>query len=304
MMRLAWFAAALWCAANIAAACLPAGAGIARPLGGGWLYEDGIIYHVPHYMATPQMHAIRRDVQCCGPLSYANGPVLQSPRVYLILWGYRSTGDPDGVARILREFLGAVGSTPWLNTVTQYYGQGQQYIQNPSGMLAGVWDDERNRIPRSPTAGQLAFETQRGVNHFGYDANGSYVVATAHNHNESGFGTQWCGWHSWTFAAGKLVAFTNQPYGPDISTCGTNWIQPGPPDEPAVDEGVTIVEGHEFAESITDPHPNTGWTNATYGEIGDECAWNDIDVTAIGPYQFTTQPLFSNASDSCVEHFP
>ncbi len=56
--------------------------------------------------------------------------------------------------------------------------------------------------------------------------------------------------------------------------CGANFISP-PKDESGADEGVTIVEGHEYAESVTDPNPPSGWYNNSYGEIGDICAWTE-----------------------------
>ena len=38
-----------------------------------------------------------------------------------------------------------------------------------------------------------------------------------------------------------------------------------------------MVAGHEYAESITDPFPDSGWydsnDNVSGGEIGDKCAW-------------------------------
>jgi hypothetical protein len=37
----------------------------------------------------------------------------------------------------------------------------------------------------------------------------------------------------------------------------------------STDEGVTIVEGHEEGESITDPNPPSGWYKGGYGEIPD-----------------------------------
>ncbi len=36
---------------------------------------------------------------------------------------------------------------------------------------------------------------------------------------------------------------------------------------------MTIVEGHEYAETITDQFPAGGWTDSTGAEDGDKCAW-------------------------------
>jgi hypothetical protein len=36
---------------------------------------------------------------------------------------------------------------------------------------------------------------------------------------------------------------------------------------------VSIVEGHEYAETITDQNPPGGWTDSRGAENGDKCAW-------------------------------
>jgi serine protease len=67
---------------------------------------------------------------------------------------------------------------------------------------------------------------------------------------------------------------------------------------------VTIVEGHEYAESVTDPIPGAGWYNSQGGEIGDLCAWQNIQNDPYHKKSYSAQPLFSNASQSCVHTYP
>jgi len=86
------------------------------------------------------------------------------------------------------------------------------------------------------------------------------------------------------------------------SSCGANFISP-PNDETGADEGYTIVLGHEYNESVTDPNPPSGWYNNSFGEIGDECAWTDITNDPFGKKSFTDQPLWSNATNSCVHSY-
>ncbi len=155
--------------------------------------------------------------------------------------------------------------------------------------------------PASPTDAQVAQESLNGVAKFGYNNNASYVVATPHGHNSEGFGTQFCAYHSSVEYESQLVSYTNLPYMPDAGqACGANYLQ-APKDESSVDEGVTIVEGHEYGESITDPNPGTGWYNFTAGEIGDACAWMDIQNDTFGKKSYTMQPMYSNATESCVQ---
>ncbi len=54
------------------------------------------------------------------------------------------------------------------------------------------------------------------------------------------------------------------------SSCGANFVNPGAAG--AID-GVTIVDGHEYAEVITDQFPAGGWTDIQGEENADKCAW-------------------------------
>jgi hypothetical protein len=177
------------------------------------------------------------------------------------------------------------------------------YITNPKGQSGGIWDDEKDAVPAYPTDAQVATEALVGVSHFGYDASGSYIVATPHGRSSQGFGVQWCAYHSETYDAGKLVSYTNLPYMPDaVANCGADAIK-APKDESRTDEGATIVEGVEYGESVTDPNPGTGWYDFQYGEIGDLCSGLHND--RFGKKRYTMKAMFSNntSGGSCVQKY-
>jgi hypothetical protein len=271
----------------------------------GWIQKDGIVYHTPHYMATAKQS--RQRVQPDVALSYGGGPVEVSPKVYYIFWGYKKYGDANNVAPLLEQWMENVGGGDGHNNIyTQYYeisGSTKIYITNAPKQYGGAWDDETDAVPLHPTDAQVAAEALRGVAHFGYDQDASYVVATPHGRSSIGFPTKWCGYHSAAWSSGRLVSYTNLPYVPDAGgACGASSIS-APSDETAADEGVTIVEGHEQGESVTDPEPFTGW-NSAGGEIGDLCAWTNIKNDRFGSHFFTEQPMWSNASSSCVHVYP
>jgi hypothetical protein len=274
-----------------------------RYLGDGWWNENGVIYHTPHYMMTRWQAAFMRP-QPDTRLGYGGGPVLLKPDIYVVFWGFGAAGDPHGLRSLMTNYLRRVGGSGIENVTTQYYGPGHVHIQNNPGELKGVLVDN-SPIPSQPSDGQVAAEAIKLMQHFGgFDANGSYVVQTAHNHNTSGFGSSFCAYHSAVSAPGGVISYTNEPYIPDAgSNCGANIISP-PSDESAVDEGATIVEGHELTESITDPQPFSGW-NSGAGEIGDLCAWTNIQNDPFsGGHSYTQQPEFSNATSSCVHSYP
>ncbi|HVN69243.1 MAG TPA: hypothetical protein VMU38_06320 [Candidatus Binatia bacterium] len=277
------------------------------PMGPDWIQQDGVLYHTPHYFATREAASKQAKVNPDILLNYGNGPVLVAPKAYIIFWGYKTYGDADKVAKLLKSYAKNMGGSGHNNIYTQYYeivSSTTTYITNPKKQLGGVWMDNTNAVPAHPSDAQVAAEALNGVAKFGYDPNGSYVVATPHGHSSTGFGTQWCAYHSATFSSGKLVSYTNLPYMPDAgSSCGANFTTP-PSDESATDEGVTIVEGHEYGESVTDPNPPSGWYNGSEGEIGDICAWQDIQNDPFGKKSYTSQPMFSNATQSCVQSYP
>jgi hypothetical protein len=247
--------------------------------------------------------------------------VETAPKVYLVLWGSQwNNNDPSGEAGIVQNFLTGVGGSSWLNSVTQYcqgvpsntfFCQGAgQAAGNQTGMFVAVWLDNASAAPNRPRQSQLAAEAARAAAHFGNttaasNASVQYVIATAHGFNASGFGTQYCAWHSSTNSSSGTIAYTNLPYITDAgASCGANFNGLG------ATAGITIVEGHELAETITDQFPSSGWLDSSGAENGDKCAWNSATSNQLmsnGLY-FPVQPLWSNAANSgaggCVLSYP
>jgi serine protease len=241
--------------------------------------------------------------------------VETAPKVYLVLWGSQwNNGDPSGESATLQSFFSHVGGSSWVNSVTQYcQGVGAGTVTcGSSGTHAGngvtlgpVWSDNTSAAPSSPSQSQLAAEAVRAAAHFGNTTSSAnntvqYVIATAHGNNASGFGTQYCAWHSSTSSSYGNIAYTNLPYITDAgSSCGANFNGLG------ANAGITIVEGHEMAETITDQFPNGGWLARNGEENGDKCAWissgqgASAKVTMNGA-TFPVQSLWSNATSNCV----
>jgi serine protease len=236
--------------------------------------------------------------------------IESAPRVYVVFYGSQWSNDPSGEATIVQNFLNGVGGSAWLNSVTQYcqgVATGTYFCNgagtaagNPSRILAGVWFDDGIVAPSRPAQSDLAAEAVRAAAYFGNTAPGSnattqYVIATAHGNNSSGFGTQYCAYHSSTSSSYGNIAYTNLPYMTDVgATCGANYNGLGP------NAGITIVEGHELAETITDQFPNGGWLDGSGAENGDKCAWIASGQGATANASFSTgtfpvQSLWSNA---------
>ena len=239
--------------------------------------------------------------------------VETNPKVYLILWGSQWSNDPSKEESILVNFFNGVGGSSWENSTTQYCqgvatgtvscnGAGTA-AGNQSGRLKQVWYDNSAAAPRRPSQSQLAAEAVKAAKLFGNttaasNASVQYVIATAHNNNASGFGSSYCAWHSSTSSSYGNIAYTNLPYITDAgASCGANFNGLG------ATAGITIVEGHEMSESVTDQFPNGGWLDSGGEENGDKCAWISSGQGASADIKLSTgtfavQSLWSNAFNS------
>jgi hypothetical protein len=225
-------------------------------------------------------------------------------------WGTQGTnssgdvtlsGDPSGEAPLLQEFFKGLGTGNelWSGVMTQYCdgvatgaqtcpASNTQHVAYPTGgALAGVWVDESTASPSSATGHQLGVEALSAANHFGNttaaaNRDAQYVILSPTGTNPDGWLTQgYCAWHDYngdsTLSGGAVtspygdIAFTNSPYVTDMgASCGASFVNAG---SAGAADGVSIVEGHEYAETITDQNPAGGWTDLTGYENGDKCAW-------------------------------
>ncbi len=180
------------------------------------------------------------------------------------------------------------GGEQWSGVMTQYcegVSAGAQtcpatapHVAYPhGGALAGVWVDESAASPAQASGDQLAQEAINAATHFGNttaadNRDASYVILSPTGTHPDGFNTQtgqdFCAWHDWNgdstlSGSGAVsspdgdVAFTNMPYVTDAGVnCGANFVRSGTAGKL---DGASIVEGHEYAETITDQNPPGGW---------------------------------------------
>jgi serine protease len=248
-------------------------------------------------------------------LSYHGGVggigVETAPKIYLVVWGSQWNGnDPSGEVATLVSFYQSAGGSSWNNSVTQYCqgvasgtvfcnGAGQA-AGNQANIYAGIWYDNAAPAPSRPRQSQIAAEAVNAASHFGNitaasNASVQYVIATATGNNSQGFKTSYCAYHSSTSSSAGNIAYTNLPYLTDAgASCGANFNGLGP------NAGITIVGGHEMAETESDQFPNGGWLDGSGAENGDKCAWissgqgASASVTMNGT-PFPVQSLWSNA---------
>jgi len=256
-------------------------------------------------------------------LSSHGGAIETTPVVFIVYWGAQwATGFSTGgyssaqAQNYVQSFFANVGGSSWSNSTTQYCENvasgttncagvgGAINVTNPRGQLGGSWNDT-SALPNKLGTSSIAGEALRAAAHFGYNANADYMVFTPSGHSTSGFGTQFCAWHSSTSSASGQVSFSNMPYQPDAgASCGMNFVNTSNSSfGNGYFDGFSIVGGHEYAETITDPFPSTGWLDGSGAENGDKCAWIGSGQGAaanisLGGNSFAVQSLWSNAFNS------
>jgi hypothetical protein len=254
------------------------------------------------------------------------GVTSGTPKVYLVFYGsqWTSGGDPRGAATYLQNLFKGIGTggEMWSGAMTQYCDgpsvprgattcspSSTPHVGYPSaGALAGVWFDTAAPSPSQASISQLAQEAFNAAAHFGNttpSANryAQYVVVSPSGTHPDGFGSaNFCAWHTYTTSPYGDIAFTNMPYVTDLGTsCGENFVNSG---SAGLLDGFSIVNGHEYAETLTDQNPAGGWTAASGAENGDECAWISSGQGAaanvsMGNGAYAMQSTWSNDTNEC-----
>jgi serine protease len=243
------------------------------------------------------------------------------------------SGDTVGMAPRLQQLFKGIGTNNELysGVMTQYCEgvasgattcpAGSAHVGYPTGgALAGVWADTGTASPSSANGHQLGVVAVAAASHFGNttaasNRNAQYVIVSPHGTTPDGFNTPgggFCAWHDWngdtTLTGGAVtstvgdIAFTNMPYVTDAGTsCGQGSVNSG---SAGTLDGVTIVEGHEYSETITDQNPAGGWTDTTGYENADKCAWVSTGPGASANFAFSTgtfamQTTWSNDVNGC-----
>jgi serine protease len=287
------------------------------------------------------------------PPQGGGGAVTSQEKVYLVLWGSQwgtqsgsfpalnYSGDSMGIVPDLEAFFSGLGTNNelWSAVATQYCDGiaagsvscpvSAAHVAYPSGgVLAGVWEDTSATPATGPpgstttpaiSGAAIAQEGADAATHFGDTSpSAQFVVISPPGTNPDHWmdpRTGFCAYHDNTGdgwgVSGPDVAYTNLPYVTD----GRCWQ--GTVNSPGLLDGVTIIEGHEYYETITDPFfsPSaSGWIDAKGREIGDKCLGLNpglpgapIDLT-LATGTFAVQGMWSNDAkkkgDCAVSHSP
>ncbi len=245
-----------------------------------------------HYAATTNA------AQAGENMVYGGGPVQIHPVVYLVFWGSQWNSDTNGIPAYVTSLFNGLGTSSdnWSRITSQYTNSSGQGPAFSGAVLGGVWMDNSKAEPTNPSASAIAREGNRGASHFGVSGNinAQIAVFSAHGTHPDGWPSSgFCAYHDYS----GTVSYTNMPYqldAPAGSRC-PNGVLGGKLD------AFSIVEGHEYAESITDPQAGNGWVAPNGQEIGDPCESGFQKVT-LPTGTFAMQPIWSNHASGCVIH--
>lgn len=229
-----------------------------------------------------------------GVLNWQGGPTQHASAVYLDFWGSQWNSDPNGVKTYMQNLFNGLGtsSDSW-SRVTSQYTDGSGLGPSFSGAeLHGVWSDNASSAPSNASASSVSSEANRAASHFGVSGvNVQIVVLSPSGTHPDGFpNTGFCAWHDYN----GNVPYTNMPYVLDAGTsCGANSVRSSL-------DGFSIVEGHEYAETLTDPEPPSGYVASDGEENGDLCAWTNLGAIGLPTGTFAMQPTWSNKVNGCA----
>jgi hypothetical protein len=256
-------------------------------------------------------------------MGYHGGFIQAHPQVWLFFWGTRwKSSQYNGAREMLINMYRGLGtrSDQWSTTLGQYKGRNGH--PSFSGPVLKNWYYDFAKVPATITPGDLS-GLANSIAHAKHlrGTNIQIVIAAEHGACFSdGFAGscgrihsngRYCAWHSATnTGAAGGISFTNLPYQLDAgSLCGEHFNG-----SPAL-SGFSIVGGHEYAESISDPYPITSrslaWIDLTDhvsgGEVADKCAWggrpwggrDPIGWYKLSSGKFYMQSLWSNQRHEC-----
>lgn len=110
MNNVVWFGRVIGCAAIGAVAGCAAASGVGVPAAGSSTASGNAVTSGPRYL-LPRFASRSLAQPATSGIGYNGGPVLEEPRLYLIFWGWRSGGDPDGVKSLLLQYARSVGGS-------------------------------------------------------------------------------------------------------------------------------------------------------------------------------------------------
>ena len=220
------------------------------------------------------------------------GPVLTSPKVVCIFWGFGAAGDSYTAA--MRDFRNR-GIYNFSRMLSQYRNSGASAPTDFGGNVNDRFD--ASTPPQNVTDADVQNEVKK---YFGgsEDASTVYeVFIPITSYSSSGSSTscggpnlRYCAYHGHFTDGTNDVKYSIEPY-PSCSGCQSSGFTDN--------QNANHFMIHETRESVSDPDLNA-WFDRRGSEADDKCAWSPtpfIDQATGFAYQYE----WSNAVSGCIQ---
>jgi len=233
--------------------------------------EDGVKAHGkvvhelnPHF---GKLHA-NRPIHSSG-ISYHGGPlILGGVNAYVIWYGNWSG---NSATTIIADFLSSEGGSAYFNINTTYYNGSGTKVLNNITYKGSINDSYSQGTSLSDSQIQTIVSSAISSGKLPKDPNGVYFVLTSADVTaNSGFCTQYCGWHTHGTIGGSDIKYSfvgNPDRCPSACSAQTT-----SPNGNAGADGMVSIIAHELEEAVTDPDLNA-WFDSRGAENADKCAW-------------------------------
>jgi hypothetical protein len=255
--------------------------------------------------------------------SAKTGVVSPTPRIYLVFWGSQwDFNDPALVANdTLNMYSSLFGSQDTWGTILSQYCEGggikvgattcprkATRVHHPrSSPFVAAFFDDAAPAPDSATHDEIAEEAFAAAAHFGnffqgVNNNAQYVILSPSGTHPDGFpNSGFCAYHDFlNDVDGVNIAYTNLPYIPDLGDGACTTLSG------RLLNGLESTATHEYAETVSDIFPGSGWLDSAGNEIGDLCNPVDTTLTLTSAFHVTRtydmQGIWSNKISGCATH--
>jgi len=210
-------------------------------------------------------------------INYNGGPVLKGNPVpiYIIWYGnWNGTGSNTATTQnLIQGFLSStsLGGSSY-EAINTTYGDNSANVSGHLHFVQATTDtgSQGTRLRNSKISAAISAKLTSGA--LPTDPNGVYLFITSSDVKESGFCTQFCGFHTAQTLNGAdikwaFIGNTDQcPSGCEIQSTGPNSPSAGVGGA----DGMSNVITHETEEAITDPDLNA-WFDSSGNEDADKC---------------------------------
>jgi len=234
-------------------------------------------------LVKPGSAALYTGTADTSPIVYHLGaPVMTgTQKIYEVWYGsWSDTSTATPKAKAYQTFTNNFLST--MTSPGSYWGINNFYYQTTAGVNSGFvgnpslnFNFTNQKVVAANTSKYGSILSQSSIYNIAKntffsggaaDANAIYLVLTSSEIKVSGFGTQFCGWHSYNSTSNAKYAFVGDP----ANTSGCLAQSTGP-NFAGADSMLSVI-AHELEETATDPQLNA-WYSANGNENGDKCAW-------------------------------